>query len=51
MPSLMSKVEVVELEEEVSELLGEGGKALKLIVKSASCGVSKTDPVSLIKVS
>ena len=54
MPSLTSKADIIELEEpeEVSELLGDGGNPLKLMVKSGSCGIgSNTDPVSLIKVS
>ena len=45
----------VELDEpeEVSELLGDGGNPLKLMVKSGShCGIgSNTDPESFIKVS
>ena len=56
MPSLTSKAEIIELEpepEDVSELLGDGGNPLKLMVKSGShCGIgSNTDPVSFIKVS
>ena len=39
MPSLTSKADVIELEEEeVSELLGDGGNPLKLMVKSVSFG-------------
>ena len=51
MPSFTSTVDVVEWDDEVSELLGDGGNSLKLIVKLVSSGVSNTDPASLIKVS
>ena len=49
MPSLTSMVDVVECDDEESELLGDGGNSLKLIVKLVSSGVSNTDPASLIK--